>query len=126
MKLKARKTVSLLKLVTMGNHALAYTGYMGETKPEVLKARREGIASLLEGALIEGNAYRGFCYLQSYSSDESKCDTSRREYYIAAELKGKTWCPFSRQSVTITSTIAGSSSMMMILAIFSGRRLFHE
>src|SRR5260370_33124641 len=40
---------------------------------------------------------------------------------FVAELNGKTWCPFSRQSVTMTSTMAGSSSIIMILAIKSQR-----
>src|SRR6202022_2235633 len=40
---------------------------------------------------------------------------------FAAELNGKTCWPFSRQRVTMTSTMAGSSSMIMILAIKSQR-----
>src|SRR5205823_1011830 len=46
----------------------------------------------------------------------SSCSTA-----FVAELNGKTWCPFSRQSVTMTSTMAGSSSIMMIFAIKSQR-----
>src|SRR4029077_595771 len=46
----------------------------------------------------------------------SSCSTA-----FAAELNGKTWCPFSRQSVTITSTIAGSSSIITIFAMKSQR-----
>src|SRR5207302_9564791 len=42
----------------------------------------------------------------------SSCSTA-----FGAELNGKTWCPFSRQRVTITSTIAGSSSIITILAM---------
>src|SRR6267378_772636 len=46
----------------------------------------------------------------------SSCSTA-----FVPELNGKTWCPFSRQSVTMTSTMAGSSSIIMILAIKSQR-----
>jgi hypothetical protein len=40
---------------------------------------------------------------------------------FGAELNGKTWCPFSRQSVTMTSTMAGSSSIITIFAMKSQR-----
>src|SRR5438132_12438601 len=46
----------------------------------------------------------------------SSCSTA-----FVPELNGKTWCPFSRHSVTMTSTMAGSSSIIMILAIKSQR-----
>src|ERR1700682_1475108 len=46
----------------------------------------------------------------------SSCSTA-----LVAELNGKTWCPFSRQSVAMTSTMAGSSSIIIILAIKSQR-----
>src|SRR5437879_10541750 len=46
----------------------------------------------------------------------SSCSTA-----FVPELNGKTWCPFSRQRVTMTSTMAGSSSIIMILAIKSQR-----
>src|SRR5207302_9078464 len=49
---------------------------------------------------------------------ESSCSTA-----FVAVLNGKTWCPFSRQRVTMTSTIAGSSSMITILAIRSAENI---
>src|SRR5438067_10199343 len=49
---------------------------------------------------------------------ESICSTA-----LGAALKGKTWWPFSRQRVTMTSTIAGSSSMITILAIRSAENI---
>src|SRR5438874_10042187 len=49
---------------------------------------------------------------------ESSCSTA-----FVAVLNGKTWCPFSRQIVTMTSTIAGSSSMITIFAIRSAENI---
>jgi len=49
---------------------------------------------------------------------ESSCSTA-----FVAELNGKTWWPFSRQIVTMTSTIAGSSSMITIFAIRSAENI---
>src|SRR5437879_12358388 len=46
----------------------------------------------------------------------SSCSTA-----FVPELNGKTWCPFSRHSVTMTSTMAGSSSIIMSLDIQSQR-----
>src|SRR5438270_10119113 len=49
---------------------------------------------------------------------ESSCSTA-----FVAVLNGKTWCPFSRQIVTMTSTIAGSSSIITIFAIRSAENI---